>query len=99
MSTNTNKEEKNKNRGLVFLLIGIIAALSGLSGYLYTQMNALKAEAGKLKVQQEQANKDIDEYRLQLQELTAKYDSLMQAHEGLRSELSQEREKIGRAHV
>ncbi len=98
METSTNgnvqKESSNKGKGLIFLLIGLVAALSALSGYFYVQMNGLKAEAQKLKVQQEQSNKDIDEYRAQLQELTAKYDSLMQAHEGLRGELKQEQEKV-----
>jgi chromosome segregation ATPase len=98
METSTNgnvqKESSNKGKGLIFLLIGLVAALSALSGYFYVQVNGLKAEAQKLKDQQEQSNKDIDEYRAQLQELTAKYDSLMQAHEGLRGELKQEQEKV-----
>ena len=92
---NSQKDSSNKSRGLLLLLlIGLIAALSALSGYLYVQMNGLKAEAQKLKTQQEQSNRDIDEYRMQLQELTAKYDSLMLSHQGLRTELTQERDKV-----
>jgi uncharacterized coiled-coil DUF342 family protein len=93
-NVNEQKESTNKGRGLIFFLIGLVAALAVLSGYLYVKMNGLKAEAEKLKTQQEQSNRDIDEYRAQLQDLTAKYDSLMQAHEGLRSELTQERDKV-----
>lgn len=93
-NNNEQKESTSKGRGLVFLLIGLVAALSVLSGYLYVKMNGLKAEAEKLKTQQEQSNRDIDEYRAQLQDLTAKYDSLMQTHEGLRAELTQERDKV-----
>jgi predicted nuclease with TOPRIM domain len=88
------EEKGGKKRGL-FIFIAIIAALLAvLSGYLYNQVNTLKKEAELLKTQKEDAVKETDEYRIQLQMLTAKYDSLMQAHEGLRSELEIERQKV-----
>ena len=88
------EEKGGKKRGL-FIFIAIIAALLAvLSGYLYNQVNSLKKEAELLKTQKEDAVKETDEYRIQLQMLTAKYDSLMQAHEGLRSELEIERQKV-----
>lgn len=94
---NLNNQEptKGNRRGVIlFILIGLLAALSALSGYLYIQLNGLKAENQEYKMKQEKSNKEIDEYRSQLQELTAKYDSLMLAHEGLRSELKQEQDKV-----
>lgn len=88
------EEKKGKKRGL-FIIISIIAALLAiLSGYLYNQVNTLKKDADLLKAQKEVVVKETDEYRAQLQLLTAKYDSLMQAHEGLRSELDIERQKV-----
>ena len=88
------EEKGGKKRGL-FILISIIAALLAvLSGYLYNQVNALKKEADLLKTQKVESVTETDEYRMQLQMLTAKYDSLMQAHEGLRSELEIERQKV-----
>ncbi len=87
-------EKENKGRGLIILLILLVAAFAALSGYLYVQLNTIKKESEALKAQTEQAGKDIDEYRAQLQELTAKYDSLMQAHEGLKAELGAERDKV-----
>jgi predicted nuclease with TOPRIM domain len=87
-------EKENKGRGLIILLIFLVAAFAALSGYLYVQLNTIKKESEALKAQTEQAGKDIDEYRAQLQELTAKYDSLMQAHEGLKAELGAERDKV-----
>jgi protein subunit release factor B len=88
------EEKGGKKRGL-FIFITIIAALLAvLSGYLHNQVNTLKKEAELLKTQKVEAVKETDEYRVQLQMLTAKYDSLMQAHEGLRSELEMERQKV-----
>lgn len=87
-------EKENKGRGLLIVLFVVIVLLMALSGYLFFQLNSVKKEHTALKTAQEQAGKDIDEYRAQLQELTAKYDSLMQAHEGLRTELEQERDKV-----
>lgn len=88
------QEKENKGRGLIIVLFVVIALLGLLSAYLFVQVNALKKESEGLKAQHEQASKDIDVYRAQLQELTAKYDSLMQAHEGLRTELTMERDKV-----
>lgn len=87
-------EKENKGRGLIILLFVLVALFAALSGYLFIQLNAIKKESEALKAQTEQAGKDIDEYRAQLQELTAKYDSLMQAHEGLKAELGAERDKV-----
>lgn len=87
-------EKENKGRGLIILLFILVALFAALSGYLYVQLNSIKKESEALKAQTEQAGKDIDEYRAQLQELTAKYDSLMQAHEGLKAELGAERDKV-----
>ena len=42
------------------------------------EVKGREKESEGLKAQNEQASKDIDVYRAQLQELTAKYDSLMQ---------------------
>lgn len=88
------QEKENKGRGLIIILFVVIALLGLLSAYLFVQVNTLKKESEGLKAQHEQASKDIDVYRAQLQELTAKYDSLMQAHEGLRTELTLERDKV-----
>lgn len=88
------QEKENKGRGLIIVLFVVIALLGLLSAYLFVQVNTLKKESEGLKAQHEQASKDIDVYRAQLQELTAKYDSLMQAHEGLRTELTLERDKV-----
>ena len=88
------EEKGGKKRGLFIFIIIIAALLAVLSGYLYNQVNTLKKEAELLKAQKEEALKETDEYRVQLQMLTAKYDSLMQAHEGLRSELEIERQKV-----
>ena len=88
------QEKENKGRGLIIILFVVIALLGLLSAYLFIQVNTLKKESEGLKSQHEQASKDIDMYRAQLQELTAKYDSLMQAHEGLRTELTLERDKV-----
>ena len=94
-STSVSPEGNSKNnRGIVIILTILIGLLSALSGYLYFQLNTLKADSVKLRSMQDQANKDIDVYRGQLKELTTKYDSLIQAHEGLKTELGQEREKV-----
>lgn len=88
------EEKENKKGGLLIVLIVITALLAVLSGYLFYQVSSLKKEAEALKTQKVEAEKDTDEYRSQLQMLTAKYDSLMQAHEGLRAELEVERQKV-----
>ncbi|MEX1187910.1 MAG: hypothetical protein WED33_01545 [Bacteroidia bacterium] len=88
------EKEGGNNRVVVIILILVIAILGLLSGYLFFQVNELKTEAEALKTEKVQAETDTDEYRDQLQLLTAKYDSLMQVHEGLRSELEIERGKV-----
>jgi len=88
------EEKENKKGGLLIILIVITALLAVLSGYLFYQVGKLEKEAEALKTQKVEAEKDTDEYRAQLQMLTAKYDSLMQAHEGLRAELEVERQKV-----
>jgi DNA repair exonuclease SbcCD ATPase subunit len=93
-SNNENQEKENKGRGLILILFVIIALLAAVSGYLFFELNALKKEKVELNNQKVAAEKDTDEYRNQLRDLTAKYDSLMQAHEGLRSELETERAKV-----
>lgn len=89
-----SEEKENKKGGLLIILLVITALLAVLSGYLFYQVGELKKEAEMLKTQKVDAEKDTDEYRAQLQLLTAKYDSLMQAHEGLRAELEVERQKV-----
>jgi uncharacterized coiled-coil DUF342 family protein len=88
------EEKENKKGGLLIILIVITALLAVLSGYLFYQVGKLEKETEALKTQKVEAEKDTDEYRAQLQMLTAKYDSLMQAHEGLRAELEVERQKV-----
>lgn len=92
--SNETQEKENKGRGLVLILFILIALLTAVSGYLFFELTALKKERVELQNQKVAAEKDTDEYRNQLRELTAKYDSLMQAHEGLRSELETERAKV-----
>ncbi len=89
-----SEEKENKKGALLIILLVITALLAVLSGYLFYQVGELKKEAEVLKTQKVDAEKDTDEYRAQLQLLTAKYDSLMQAHEGLRAELEVERQKV-----
>ena len=89
-----SEEKENKKGALLIILLVITALLEVLSGYLFYQVGELKKEAEVLKTQKVDAEKDTDEYRAQLQLLTAKYDSLMQAHEGLRAELEVERQKV-----
>lgn len=88
------EKEESKNRGAIIILVVIIALLAALSGYLFFQVSELKTEAESLRTVKVKAESDTDEYRAQLQLLTAKYDSLMQVHEGLRSELEIERNKV-----
>lgn len=90
---NEKREQKN-NKGVIIVLIVIIALLGLLSGYLFFQVNDLKKEADALKNEKVQAETDTDDYRAQIQLLTAKYDSLIQVHEGLKSELEIERGKV-----
>jgi len=92
--SNETEEKENKGRGLLLVLFILIALLTAVSGYLFFELSALKKEKAELANQKDAAEKDTDEYRNQLRELTAKYDSLMQAHEGLRSELETERAKV-----
>lgn len=91
---NENQEKENKGRGLILILFVLIALLTAVSGYLFFELSTLKKEKAELETQKVAAEKDTDEYRNQLRDLTAKYDSLMQAHEGLRSELETERAKV-----
>lgn len=88
------EKEESKNRGAIIILVVIIALLAALSGYMFFQVSELKKEAESLRTVKVKAEEDTDEYRAQLQLLTAKYDSLMQVHEGLRSELEIERNKV-----
>lgn len=89
------KEEKGDNKRGLFIFVSIIAALLAiLSGYLYNQVNTLKKDVDLLKAQKEVAIEEADDFRVQLQMLTSRYDSLMQAHEGLGSELEIERQKV-----
>lgn len=90
---NEEREQKN-NKGVIIVLIVIIALLGLLSGYLFFQVNDLRKEADALRNEKVQAETDTDDYRAQLQLLTAKYDSLIQVHEGLKSELEIERGKV-----
>jgi len=92
--SNENQEKENKGRGLILILFVLIALLTAVSGYLFFELSTLKKEKAELETQKVAAEKDTDEYRNQLRDLTAKYDSLMQAHEGLRSELETERAKV-----
>ena len=49
-STSVSPEgNTNKNRGVVIILTILIGLLSALSGYLYFQMNTLKADSAKLR--------------------------------------------------
>ncbi len=95
-SPQVEQEEKEggNNRIVVIILILVIALLGLLSGYLFFQVNDLKKEAEMLRNEKVKAETDTDEYRDQLQLLTAKYDSLIQVHEGLRAELEIERGKV-----
>jgi len=90
----TEEKEGGKNRIVVIILSILIAVLALLSGYLFFQVNELKAEAEKLRSEKVKAESDTDDYRAQLQLLTAKYDSLIQVHDGLRTELEIERAKV-----
>lgn len=92
------KEEK-KRSPVILLLIVLIGILAGVSGYLFIELNKQKEINAKLLVEREKVKKDIDDYRLQLELLTAKYDSLILVHEGLRSELEEERTKVIRLMV
>lgn len=78
------------------VLFVVIAALAGLSGYLFYQLNKLKSESEKWMVEQVENKKIVDDFANQLQDLTAKYDSLIRAHEGLKEELEAERAKVVR---
>jgi DNA repair exonuclease SbcCD ATPase subunit len=90
------EQEKAEKKGgaLVIVLFVIIGILAGLSGYLAFQLNEQKDLSSQLLSERERAAKDIDEYRLQLELLTTKYDSLINIHEGLRLELEEERSKV-----
>jgi hypothetical protein len=89
-----SKEKENKGRGLIIILFVLVALFALLAGYLFFQLGDIKKQNELLQTQKDEAAKDTDGYRDQLQLLTAKYDSLMLAHEGLRAELSTEREKV-----
>lgn len=88
------QEKENSGKGLLIVLFLTIAILATSTGYFFFQLNSLKKEKAELTKQKDAAEKDTDEYRNQLRDLTAKYDSLIQAHEGLRSELETERAKV-----
>jgi hypothetical protein len=90
----TEEKEGGKNRVVVIILSIVIAILALLSGYLFFQVNDLKAVAEKLRTEKVKAESDTDDYRAQLQLLTAKYDSLILVHDGLRAELEIERAKV-----
>ncbi|MEZ5173750.1 MAG: hypothetical protein R2850_09655 [Bacteroidia bacterium] len=90
----TEEKEGGNNRVVIIILSVIIAVLALLSGYLFFQVNELKKETEALRTEKVKAVADTDDYRAQLQLLTAKYDSLIQVHEGLRSELEIERGKV-----
>lgn len=88
------EKEEGKNRVAVIILIVLVALLAALSGYLFFQVSDLKKEAEALRNEKVKVEADTDDYRAQLQLLTAKYDSLIQVHEGLRAELEIERGKV-----
>ena len=90
------EQEKSEKKGgtIVIVLIIIIGILAGVTGYLAYQLNEQKDLSSQLLSEREKAAKDIDEYRLQLELLTTKYDSLINIHEGLRLELEEERAKV-----
>lgn len=88
------EKEGNNNKVVIIILIVVIALLGLLSGYLFFQVNDLKKEAEALRNEKVQAETDTDDYRSQLQLLTAKYDSLIQVHEGIKAELEIERDKV-----
>jgi len=90
------EQENNEKKGgaLVIILFIVIGILAGISGYLAFQLNDQKELNSKLISEREKAVKDVDEYRIQLELLTAKYDSLILIHEGIRQELEEERAKV-----
>lgn len=90
------EQENNEKKGgaLVIILFIVIGILAGISGYLAFQLNDQKELNSKLISEREKAVKDVDEYRIQLELLAAKYDSLILFHEGIRQELEEERAKV-----
>lgn len=90
------EQENNEKKGgaLVIILFIVIGILAGISGYLAFQLNDQKELNSKLISEREKAVKDVDEYRIQLELLAAKYDSLILIHEGIRQELEEERAKV-----
>lgn len=93
------EKEERKGSPIILILIILIGILGGISGYLFIQLNKQKEINAKLLVEADKVKQDIDDYRLQLELLTAKYDSLIIVHEGLRAELEEERAKVIRLMV
>jgi len=87
-------ENESKGKGLLILFIVLTVLFAGVSTFLFLQLNDLKQEMTSLISQRDESVKDVDVYRAQLQLLTAKYDSLIATHEGLRAELEEERGKV-----
>lgn len=94
-SNSVEQEEKGrKGSGLVVVLFIVIALLAALSGYLFYQLNDLKSAAEKWETEKAESERIVEDFGNQLHDLTAKYDSLMKAHEGLQAELEVERAKV-----
>lgn len=89
-----NPQKEKKGGALVIVLFILVAVLAGLSGYLFFQMNELNEQAINWQNEKIKNEQNLDEFALQLQQLTARYDSLMRTHEGMKQELEAERNKV-----
>jgi uncharacterized coiled-coil DUF342 family protein len=91
-----NTPEKNEKRGssLIIILFILIGVLAGTTGYFFYQLKTLQKNNEQLVSERSKVMIQVDEYREQLELLTAKYDSLIALHEGIKVELMAEREKV-----
>jgi len=92
--TTENQTKEKKGGALVVVLFILVALLAGLSGYLFFELNELKSQSAHWQAEKIKNQQNLDEFANQLQELTARYDSLMRAHDGMKEELEAERNKV-----
>ena len=94
MQENTPEKNEKRSSSLIIILFILIGILAGTSGYFFYQLNTLQKNNEQLVSERSKVMIQVDEYREQLELLTAKYDSLIALHEGIKVELMAEREKV-----
>lgn len=94
MQENSTETNEKQGRSLVIILFILIGILAGTTGYFYYQLETVKKNNAQLVGERVKVMEQVDEYREQLELLTAKYDSLIALHEGIKAELMAEREKV-----